>query len=82
MLVSSGDYLGGYTVSGGDADISAPGTEPELLTQETISVDTTSVENLLTGIDNKLSWVILFCTLFVLYIAGRMVYRFFNGLFG
>lgn len=80
MSVSSGDYPGGYTISGGDADTFVPGIEP--LQETTISVDITSVENLLTGIDSKLSWVILFCTLFVLYIAGRMVYRFFNGLFG
>lgn len=84
MSVSSGDYPGVIAVSGNDSDLSAPGITYEQLQQvvQENSVDLTQTEYLLAGIDSKLSFVILFCTVFLVCAACRMVYKFFNGLFG
>lgn len=85
MSVSSGDYPGGYTVSGGDADTSAPGIISYDQLQEMIEVnptDMTQTENLLAGMNDKLTVIVLFCVVFFVYAICRAVYRFFNGLFG
>lgn len=83
MSVSSGDF-GGYSVSGSDADTLAPDYSYELLQEimEIESVDTTYMENLLTGVNDKLTVIVLFCVVALIYTICRVSYKFLNGLFG
>lgn len=84
MSVSSGDYPGVITVSGNDADTSAPGISYEQLQElvEVNPIDMTQTENLLAGMNDKLTVIVLFCVAFFVYAICRAVYKFFNGLFG
>ena len=78
MSVSSGDF-GGYSVSGSDADTLAP--DYSYIQLQEISVDTDNMEYQLTGINDKLTVIVLFCVVALVYAICRVLYRFFNGLF-
>jgi len=85
LSVSSGDFPGGYTVSGNDAGTQAPGITNYDQLQEMIEVnpvDMTQTEDLLAGINDRLTVVVLFCVALFVYAICRAVYRFLNGLFG